>query len=183
MRQARVAKRYAQALMDLAEESNTLDRIATDLQLLQRIIRDVREFALFLKSPVIKKEKKRQILGEILGERVSKLTRSFVDLLTEKGREDILEQIIEQFFVLHDERMGVVPVEVRVATELAEDLKKRLQERLEQLTKKNVRMLLRIDREIRGGFVARVGDTVFDGSVKRQLELLREKFGEGALHT
>ncbi len=182
MKQTRVARRYAQALMDLAEETKNLERVTEDLQFLQRMMRESRDFIVFLKSPIIKKERKRQIISELVAKQISGETLSFVDLLAEKGREDILDQIIEQFFILHDERLGIVALDVRAAVELDADQRRRLEQRFEQLTKKKVRMAISLDKQLRGGFVARVGDTVYDGSVKRQLELLREKFAESVAH-
>lgn len=182
MKQTRAARRYAQALMDLAEETKSLDRITEDLQFLRRMMRESRDFIVFLKSPIIKKERKRQIMTELFAKQISGETLSFVDLLAEKGREDILDQIIEQFFILHDERLGIVALDVRAAVEFDADQRRRLEQRFEQLTKKKIRMAISLDKQLRGGFVARVGDTVYDGSVKRQLELLREKFAEGVVH-
>lgn len=181
MSNVRVARRYAEALMNLAEEQKQLDRVADDLQAIQRLTMASHDLVLFLKSPVINKEKKLGIFAELFQKKVTPLTLHFLSLLTEKSREDILPQIIEQFFVLHDERLGIVNVQVKAIGELTRDQGKLLQQRLESHTKKKVRFTLSVDKLLKGGFVARVGDTVFDGSVKRQLELMKERFAEGAV--
>jgi F-type H+-transporting ATPase subunit delta len=180
MKQLKVARRYAQALMDMAEETKNLGRIVTDFELILQMIRESRELGVFLRSPVVKADRKRAILREIVGSQVHQTTQSFLDLLVEKGREDILDQIIGQFFELNDERLGIVSVDVKSATELDEKLRKKIEDRFVQLTKKSVRTIVHLDPQLKGGFVARLGDTVYDGSIKRQLELLRASFAEGA---
>jgi F-type H+-transporting ATPase subunit delta len=168
--------------MELAAEQKQLDRAVEDLELIQRTAKESKEFLLFLKSPVIKKEKKKEIFAALFGNRVGPLTSSFVTLLVDKGREDILPQIIHQFFVLRDERLGIVSVDVKAATELSNDQVNEIRQRFEGITKKKVRVAFSLDKQLKGGFLARVGDTVYDGSVQHQLELMRERFHEGTVH-
>jgi F-type H+-transporting ATPase subunit delta len=166
-------------MLDLAEEQKKLDRLSDDFAFLQRMLKESREFFLLLKSPVVKKEKKKAILTELLKSQVAPETLQFLHLLTEKNREDILGTIISQFFELRDERLGIVNVEVRAATELTSDQHRRMEEQFEKMTKRKVRISFSLDKQLKGGFVARVADTMYDGSVRRQLELLREQFLEG----
>lgn len=182
MRQTRVARRYAQALMDLAEESKRLVQITNDLESLHRMLRESREFVLFLKSPVIKGDRKKEVLKELFQSTLDATTQSFLELLAEKGREDILDEIITQFLYLRDEKLGIVAVDVKAAVEFDPDQKTRLEERFVSLTKKKVRISFSLEKVLKGGFVARLGDTVYDGSVQRQLEMLRAKFAEGTTH-
>ncbi len=176
MRQSRIARRYAEALMLAAEEQSKAPRIAEDLRQLQRTIRESKEFHLFLKSPVIKREKKREVMRDLFAGSVDGITQQFFDLLAEKGREDVLPEIIEAFFRLEDERQGIVEVGVSAAVDLTAEQEQQLRTQFEGLTGKKIRIAFRRDPALVGGFVARVGDTVFDGSVKRQLQRLREQF-------
>jgi len=179
MANIRAAKRYAEAIISGAEEKNLLTRVNADMELLGRMIRESRELVVFLDSPVVKKDKKSAILREMFGASIHELTMSFILLLVERERENILKEIITQFFVLRDERLGIVPVEIRAAEELSKDQHEKIQKRFEGITQKKVRLAFSIDKQLKGGFLARVGDTVFDGTVKRQLELLRTRFEEG----
>jgi F-type H+-transporting ATPase subunit delta len=178
----RVARRYAEAAYGLAEEQQLGNRFAEDLALLQETMRSSREFVAFLKSPVISKDRKRSTLSELFKSRLSGFTFGFLNLLVDKGREDVLHDIVLEFFRLRDERQGLVVLDVRSATEMDENQQKTMVKRFEALTGKKVRAAFRVDRELKGGFVARVGDTVYDGSLLRQLELLRERFAEGVLN-
>ena len=176
----RIATRYAEALMTAAEEQQVLNRVASDVETLDRIIKSSRHFLLFLKSPVINREKKQNVLSELFGKKLHALTLGFLQLLAEKRREDVLGEICEQFFSLHDTQRGIVGVGIQAATELTKEQQNVIQKKFEEITKKSVRLSVRMEKDLRGGFLARVGDTVFDGSVRRQLELLRERFAEGA---
>jgi F-type H+-transporting ATPase subunit delta len=168
--------------MEQAEELKQLDRVVQDLELLRQITKDSKDFSIFLRSPVIKRERKKEIFSELLKDKISALTLEFLVLLCEKGREDIVLSIITQFFLLRDERLGIVHVEVKAATELSKEQFDNIQKRFEHITKKKVRISFNLDTQVKGGFVARVGDTVFDGSVRHQLELMRQHFTEGAIH-
>ena len=166
--------------MELAEEQKQLDRIVQDMELLQQIATGSKDFVLFLKSPMVKKEKKKAVIRELFQSKLSPLSLDFLMLLCEKGREDILRQMITQFFILRDEKLGIVAVNVKAATELSKDQFDQIQQRFESITKKRVRISFNLDTFLKGGFIARVGDTVFDGSVRHQLERMREHFLEAA---
>ncbi len=179
MANIRIATRYALALMSAAEEQKLVDRVVENMETLDRLVRESREFLLFLRNPVINREKKKAVLQEIFTKAFHPLTLGFLELLAEKGREWILEEICTRFFALRDDRAGIVNVHINAATDLTKEQQKSIQQRFEEITKKNVRLEISVARDLKGGFLAQVGDTVFDGSVKRQLELLRKRFGEG----
>jgi F-type H+-transporting ATPase subunit delta len=182
MVQLRVAGRYAHALMEFAEGRRNVEEVAEDLTKLRTLMKESRDFAVFLRSPVIKREKKREVLKSLFEKKFHAATNEFLSLLAKKGREDALPEIIKEFFRLRDVGLGIVNVDVRSAVELSRQHSTQLEKTFEGYTKKKVRLLLTIDKQLKGGFVAKIGDTVFDGSVTRQLELLRQRFerGEGA---
>ncbi len=172
----RVARRYARALITLAEEQNKLEVIVGDLERISSLIRSSRELELFLQNPTIGKEKKRLALDEIFSKMVDELTHKFILLLVAKDRENILMQIIEQYRQMVDEKMGIVRADVRSAVEFNKNQEKSLKDQLEGYTGKKVQVTYSLDRSLKGGFLARMGDTVFDASIRRQLELLEKKF-------
>jgi F-type H+-transporting ATPase subunit delta len=178
MSNLRTANRYAEALMATAEELHILKQVSDDFTVLRRIFLESYEFQLFLKSPIVKKEKKQQVLEATFGKAIQALTLKFLLFLAEKGREDILLNIIDAFFRLQDETLGIINVHVKTAAELSTQQKIQLEQRFEAYSKKKVRIDVTLDTKLIGGFIARIGDTMFDGSVKRQLELLRKRFAE-----
>ncbi len=179
MTQGRVAQRYAEALLAAALESKTEKAVAEDVASVKRTIEGSRELRVLLKSPVIKREVKAQALNALFKGKVSETMLSFLGLIAEKGRESALEQMIERFIELNDERLGILTVRVSSGAELSEQQRKTIQERFAGLTGKTVTMDVAVDAGLRGGFLAQLGDTVYDGSIKRQLEIMREHFLEG----
>jgi F-type H+-transporting ATPase subunit delta len=178
MANLRIANRYAEALLTAAEELHILKDVSNDITVIQRIFKESREFRLFLKSPVIKKEKKQEVIKASFGSLVQPLTFQFLTLLVEKEREDVLPGVIEAFFRLQDEMLGLVHVQVTTARELSQPQAAQLKQRFEAYSKKKVQLDQSFDTQLIGGFIARIGDTVFDGSVKQQLELLRKRLTE-----
>lgn len=179
MKNVRVARRYAMALMTAATEQKNIDGTAGDLDMLGNLLRGSREFRLLIASPVVSPAKKKAVFKELLEKRIGGETLRFIHLLTAKGREPILPDVIEQFAILRDEKYGIVNVDVRSAVEFTEPQEKNLQSQLEKYTKKKVRVRFSLDKSIQGGLVVRIGDTVLDASVRHQLELLRERFISG----
>ncbi|MGB2958801.1 MAG: ATP synthase F1 subunit delta [Bacteroidota bacterium] len=181
MKNIRVARRYASALVISAEEGGVVEAVSRDLDRVGKVIEASREFRLLLASPVVSPEKKAAVVEELFGRRVGRETMTFIKLLLQKGREEFLSDVIEQFRALLDEMRGIVAVEVTSALELTRDQERRLRKQLEQYTGKHVRIHPRLDTSIRGGVVMRIGDTVIDGSITHQLVLLRERMAEGGL--
>lgn len=179
MTNVRVARRYAEALVELAEEGKNIDATIKDLKVLRESIKASRELLLFLRSPLINKSKKREIFLTIFEGKLQKSTIASIGFIALKGREELLPDIIDQFFSIWDERQGIVDADVRTASEFSGDQTAILRGKLEQYTRKKVRIKFGLDEHLIGGFIARVGDTVYDGSIKRQLELLRLRFTGG----
>lgn len=165
--------------MNAAEERQTREKVAADLEIVAKLLRESREFALFIASPVVPAAKKSSVFRELLGTKVGNDVLTFFLLLTQKGREELIPDIVEQFRVLYGEKLGIVDVQVTSAAELAGNQKEELQRRLEKYTNKKVRMNIGVDGDVKGGLVIQVGDTVLDGSIRHQLELLRDRFLAG----
>jgi F-type H+-transporting ATPase subunit delta len=178
MSDLQIANRYAEALLKEADELHVLKEVGTDLVAIRDIIRQSSEFRQFLKSPVIKNEKKREMLNTAFGKSIHELTLKFLYLLTEKERENALPKIIEAFFRLEEEALGIVRIDIKTAKELTVQQTGQLKSWFEAYLKKQVRIVIKVDSQLIGGFVATVGDTMFDGSVKHQLEMLLQRFKE-----
>ena len=175
----RVARRYAEAAIELAEDQKQGERLAGDLELILMAMKESVDLQRFLKSPVISKEKKRTVLAALFKAKVGTLAFDFLNLLVEKGREDVLDSILVEYFKMRDDQLGIMTLELRAAVDLTSDQQKTIAKRFEDMTRKKIRVVFSVDKQLKGGFVARVGDTVYDGSVSRQLELLRNRFAEG----
>jgi F-type H+-transporting ATPase subunit delta len=179
MKNTRVARRYAVALMADSVHQKNIEGTAKDMELIGKTLSESRELRLFVASPIVSQAKKRKVFIELWGSSIGKDTQAFIGLLTEKSREAVLLDVTEEFKILHDEFLGIVNVEVKTAVEFTYAQEKELRLQLEQLMNKKVRLHFVNDKTIKAGLVIRIGDTVLDSSVTRQLELMRGRFLAG----
>jgi F-type H+-transporting ATPase subunit delta len=183
MKNTRVARRYATALMSLAAEMNAVERISSDMEGIGATVQGSRELRRFLASPVVSRSRKKVVMKDLFGGSVAALVQAFVNLLIDKQREVHLPGIIDEFALLRDERLGIVGAEVTSAVDLTPAQGENMRKQLEQYTRKSVRLRLTQDAGIRGGIIVRIGDTVLDASVRHQLDRLRERFVVGGTPT
>jgi F-type H+-transporting ATPase subunit delta len=177
----RIALRYAQALMDIGKQKGSVAGIAGDMQVIYDALHEVHELKAMLHTPVIRPDVKRKVVHEVFQKHVSKDVMLFMDLLLKKGRGDVLDLVAVEFLRLLDVDTNTVPALVTSARGLDEGAKQQIVSKLEKLTSKKVRASYAIDATLRGGFIAKVGDTLIDASLQHQLENLREEFKAGVI--
>jgi|TARA_B100000809_G_scaffold239200_1_gene260564 F-type H+-transporting ATPase subunit delta len=179
MRDIRVAKRYADAIYSAAVEAEVLDNVIEDVISLLGLIRDSDEFNAFLHDLLIVPESKQSILQELFGNQLDPLVLNSLFLLVLKKRERSTEDILLAFTQLVDEQAGRLVADVTSAIELTSKQQDALVEKLSGYSGKQVRLSMRVDSSIKGGFIAKLGDTVFDGSVATQLQRLKRQLARG----
>lgn len=172
------AKRYAQAVLDLAKERGTLDAWRADLAQLARLMSDETTRSYF-SSPTPTEEQKRAQLDQLLAGGQAE-ARNLARLLLERGRLDDLPAIFELFEDGVRTERGIVVAEVTTAEPLGLIEQSMVQERLQTMTGKQVELRLKVDPDIIGGLVARIGDVLVDGSVITQLRRLRARLATTA---
>ena len=181
MTETKVSIRYANSLMDIALEKESIDQLSKDMELIRSALHSSTGLRRLLENPIIKFEKKKSILEEIFKKKVSDDSMNFILFIVEKKREEFLESIILKFLELRDEQLGIINVDVKTAFEFSEDQREKLKDKLERMFDKKARLNFNIDKEIIGGFVARINDTVYNASIKHQLELLKKEFFKGSI--
>ena len=175
-----VARRYAQALTEEAQKAGSLDAIDADVALVAETLDASRQLRLTLTSPIVAHAKKNTILQRLFEGKVSDLSLRFLRLLVDKQRDGEIPAILDAYRALRDERDGVIEAEVRTAKPLSATEADRLKGALEARAGKTVRMRIAVDPALVGGLVVRLGDVVYDRSVKHQLETLRGQLAERA---
>ncbi len=180
MSDATVARRYALALYQEAEAQDKVERVDDDVRVVEDSFEGSRELERLFASPIVSTEKKQAIVGRLFEDRVDPLVGRLMQLLIEKGREEILPSVIRAYGELRDERLGVVEARVRTAMPLGPDEADELRRALEGRTGQKVRMRIEVEPALIGGVVVRIGDRVYDGSVRHQLASLREQLAERA---
>ena len=170
-----LAKRYAQALVEIGEEQNALDGYGRDLTALTELVADSKDFREVLINPVFPKEDKKKIANSILEKLgTDRMVINFINLLIDRKRIDQLEGIEKAYHQRVDEIRGITRGEVASASPLDDAELDRIRQALSDISGKDVRLSARVDPSLIGGLVAKVGDKVFDGSIRSQLNELKE---------
>lgn len=178
MSDIRVASRYAKSLLDLAQEKGILEQVQQDMALFTKTVNSNRDFKLFLSNPIINHSKKLAILQSIFTGKVNALTLSFFTIITQKNREAILETVALEFEKQYNTLKGIVKAQVTSAMPLTPELRAQLIQKMVQQTGKTIQLEEKVDSDLIGGFVLRVGDIQLDDSIRTSLRNLKNKFNE-----
>lgn len=176
-----VSERYANALIELAEESKKLEKIEKDLKDLQAMIQGSEELAGAIRSPIHKEQSLLNVMFALADKaKLQDMTKSFLGVLVENGRLAALPGVIEAFNRMLDQRRGAVAVDVQVAQDLSAKQKKDLEAALSKAIGKDVAVNARVEPGILGGMIVTVGSYMIDDSVRRKLERLKVAMGKQA---
>jgi F-type H+-transporting ATPase subunit delta len=174
---SRAASRYVRSLLSLAVEKNALEAVHGDMLMFSRIIAENRAFELMLRNPIIKHEKKRDILEKVFTGRVHPLTMGIFDILTRKNREPLLPAIAKEFHSAYNIYQGIGKATVISAVPLDSELRGEFENMVKKLSAKDkVELIEKVDKDMIGGFVLNVGDKQIDASIKNKLKALKVKF-------
>ncbi len=175
-----VARRYATALADVVLKHGETEVVKNELKTWEDLIKSNNNLQTLFANPSIAHLGKEKVLEGLLAKtKPSKTTANFLRVLLKNSRLTELGEINEKFASVLDERNGIIGAEVISARPLSEAEKAEFQLNLGKLTGKKVNLNFNIDETIIGGVVTRVGSTVYDGSVKTQLESLKEQLVNG----
>lgn len=176
-----VARRYAQALYQEAESEQRVEQVDADMDLIRDTLDGSRDLVAFFASPIISREKKESVVQSLFAEPLNKTTYNFLRLLIEKKREALFPDVVRAYRDMRDEQRGIVEARAKVAYPLTEAEEQTLVQALEKLSGAQVRLQIDEDRTLVGGLIVRMGDTVYDGSVRNQLANLRERMELGSV--
>jgi F-type H+-transporting ATPase subunit delta len=181
MKDHKVSIRYASSLLESSIEKKNFDSTVIDMELVFKALEENKQLGLMLKSPVVKPQIKSSILNEIFANKISSDSLSFLQFVLDKKREDLLSSIIGKFLELKDEHLGIINIEITAAYDFTDDQKEEIKKKFESNLNKIIRLQYIVDKNLIGGFIARVADTMYDASIKHQLELLRKQFLTGSV--
>lgn len=173
---ASVALRYAKALADVVLAKHQAGLIQAELQSFSALLFESRELLNVLTNPAVAVEEKRRLLRAI-GQRAgySITTQNFLSVLADHHRLNMYGDILSAVQRELDGRLGIESVQVTTAAPLTEEQKKVLADRLRDFTKKEVRLQFQTDPRLIGGLVAKIGSTIYDGSIREQLQQVRQQ--------
>lgn len=178
MSEIKVAYRYAKSLLDLALENNALEEIKGDMALFVSTLKANTELQAVVKNPIIPLNKKNAILKNIFGEKTNKITASFLKIVVDKGRADIIYATAKEFLNQYNHYKNIITAKVVSAVELTDAVKAEIKNKIKAVTGGDVILKTSVDADLIGGFVLTVGDKQFDASIASSLSKLKKDFAQ-----
>lgn len=184
MRENIVAKRYAKALLEIAQERGQLEQVRAQLNTFVESYQAVPELQTYWENPLVQAKQKTELLATALADAgVSTVIIQFLDLVARRRRFPLLPLVARQFEELYDEKMGRLKAMGKCAVKLEQEQQQRLEEALSHFTGKSVRLQLEVDPSVVGGITVKIGDQIMDGTVRTRLGLLGVRESADAYQT
>ena len=177
-----VAVRYASSFFEVVKDEGRLDETASSLKELQGLIQRHEELRQFLVNPGVEVADKTQVLERLLGSAWSRDLKAFVQMVVSLGRAARLVEIVDAFGELVDAERGVLRVRLRTARPLPAPLKTRLKQTLERRERCSVELIEDMVPELLGGLQVLLDDRMLDGSLRTQLDTLRQRLKSVRVH-
>jgi F-type H+-transporting ATPase subunit delta len=179
---SKVSKRYAKALFSLGLEDGNYDQYGGSLKEFADFCQQNREFGEVIANPIFAPDERKKILQTVLEQsQFSALVKNFLFLLLDKNRIGAVTAISDYYSKLTDESSDVARAEIITAKPLKEDALARIEGSLAKMTSKKIKSQISEDQSLIGGIVVKLGDLVLDGSVRAQMEGLKESLKRGEI--
>jgi F-type H+-transporting ATPase subunit delta len=173
------SRRYAEAAYALATRDKAVDAYAEGLVLAATILGQENVLDV-LRNPARPLRQRTDLVDGLLARRVPDPVLKLVGLLVERGKADRIGAVAAEFRRMHNQERGIVEAVATAASPLSKDETAALQRKVEQMTGRTVELAVAVDESLIGGLTVRVGDTLYDASVRGRLERLRERLVAGA---
>jgi len=174
---SKASKRYAKALLGFANEQKASDQVAEDMKLIASTCSTSKDLVTLLKSPVVKADKKKAVLKGIFSEKIGNISLKFIEVMARHNRENLLPEVADAFKYVYRESKGIVTAEIITASPLTEEGRKKALAFVTKIYDK-AELTEKVDKELIGGFIIRVGDKQYDESVARKLTSLKREFSK-----
>ena len=178
MMNAAVAKRYGQALLQIGQEKNSIDRYQEDLKLVVDTIENSAELKDVLTSQTVSIDEKKNIVKQIFADKVDAMVLNLLYVVVDKNREESIADIYSVFCALADEVRNIAYADVVSAYPLTEEQETALSAQLANMSGKTVKLNVSVDASLLAGMVVTFGDKVYDGTVGARLAGMKNKLHE-----
>ena len=175
MYEADIAKRYAEAVYGVAKEKDKVKEIYDMLNSLMELYINDSEFRNFMLHPLIENSEKKDFLGKIFTD-ADDITMNIIDYLVDKDRIEIIRYIVSEYLKLYYLENNEVEVTGIFSKELSEEQFDLLKSKLEKKVGKKIILKIEVNKDIIGGGIVKMGDQIIDGSIKRQIENIKNSF-------
>lgn len=173
-----IASRYAEALFQVGEESNSTTKLYEELNAVLDILKSDKNFYNVLKSPLISKGEKKEIIENVFNNRIENDLKNFFKILIDKERISYLELIQKSFKELLNEKNNIIEGKAITAIPMRKEEIKKLEENLSSKYNANIILENIVDKTILGGILVRLGNKEIDGTIKTRLENLKQELSQ-----
>jgi F-type H+-transporting ATPase subunit delta len=175
---SKVAVPYAEALLDLAKSNDSLKETTNDMNIVSQFLANSSDLKKFLGNPLITKAAKKNVVKDILGEQIDGSTLKFLLLLVERGRIENLDSIAQKFLELSFKQESIEIAKVTSSIQLSAQQQKDIAEKLKVITgAKQIKLALKVDPALIGGFTIEIGSQMIDTSIRGQLKQISSLLG------
>jgi len=175
---SKVAVPYAEALLDLAKSTSSLKETTNDMNIISQFLTNSSDLKKFLSNPLIVRDAKKNVVKDILGEQVSEATLKFLLLLVDRNRIAQIESITQKFLELSYKEESIEIAKVTSSVKLSAQQQKNLAEKLKVITgAKQIKLALKVDSQLIGGFTVEIGSKLIDTSIRGQLKQISTLLG------
>ena len=174
----KIAQPYAEALLTLANSNDSLKTTITDMGIVAQFLANSNDLKKFLANPLITQDIKKCVLKDVLGEQIQPKTMTFLMLLVDRGRIAFLADIAQKFLELSYKEESIEIAKVISAVSLSVEQQKSLAEKLKEITgAKQIKIALKVDPKLIGGFTVEIGSKLIDTSIRGQLKQISNLLG------
>ncbi|AOY75581.1 F0F1 ATP synthase subunit delta [Clostridium formicaceticum] len=173
-----IARKYAKALFEVAQEDNNLQPIREELNFIKEALGENENFKKLLHTPLITSNEKKDIVKNVFKDTLTNEVMNFLYILVDKGRVNHIEEIVKEFNVMADASKNMVEAVAITAIPLNKERLQKLQVQLSMASGKNVKLNNEVDESVIGGVLIKMGDKVIDGTLKSRLGHLKQQLSQ-----
>ena len=175
---SKIAEPYAEALLDLAKSNANLTEITNDMNIISQFLANSNDLKTFLNNPLITKEAKKNVVKDILSEQINAKSLTFLLLLVDRNRINVLDAIIQRFLELSCQEESIVIAKVTSSIQLSAQQQQKIAEQLKLLSNaKQIKLALKVEPQLIGGFIVEIGSQLIDTSIRGQLRQISSFLG------
>ena len=174
----KIVEPYAEALLELANSNDSLKETTNDMNIVSQFLVNSSDLKKFLGNPLITREAKKNVIKDILGEQINPTTLTFLMLLVDRGRISLLDTLAQRFLELSYKTEKIEIAKITSSIQLSADQQKNIAEKLKTITgAKQIKLALKIDPQLIGGFTIEIGSKMIDTSIRGQLKQISSLLG------
>jgi F-type H+-transporting ATPase subunit delta len=179
---SKIVEPYADALLELAVSSSTFDEVNSDMNIVLQFLSNSADLQKFLSNPLVSQDAKKKVVNDILGEQISQSTLRFLMVLVDRGRIAFLDSVAQRYLELSYKQASIEIATVTSAVQLSSQQQKNLVKKLKELTgAEQIKLQLKVNPNLIGGFIVEVGSKLIDTSISGQLKQINSLLNSAAI--